>query len=194
MVPFNLDITEKASAEIQAAIAGESDASDLGVRLICIRTGKGRYSCGLDFTRISRKRHDDLLLLKDGISLLINEANQEHLSGATLRWVENDDGEGFKFDIPGEGERWDDPLAEKLEDLIHDEIGPNLARHGGTVELVDFKETVASVRMGGGCQGCGDAEMTLRNGIIKRVHEVLPGISKVVDLTDHEAGKNPWRQ
>src|SRR2546423_13662782 len=67
-----------------------------------------------------------------------------------------------------------------------------VARHGGRVELIDVQDAVVMVRMAGGCQGCGMADVTLRQGIEAMLQQHLPEVKGVVDITDHAAGSNPY--
>ncbi len=86
----------------------------------------------------------------------------------------------------------DDTLYARVADLFEAEINPAVARHGGYVELVDVQDGVVMLRMGGGCQGCGMADVTLRQGIEALLKQRLPEIRGLVDVTDHSAGTNPY--
>lgn len=67
-----------------------------------------------------------------------------------------------------------------------------VARHGGKVELLDVQDATVVVRMMGGCQGCGMATVTLRQGIETALRQAVPGVRGIRDITDHSAGKNPY--
>jgi NFU1 iron-sulfur cluster scaffold homolog, mitochondrial len=86
----------------------------------------------------------------------------------------------------------DDALYERVADLFEHDVNPMVARHGGRVELIDVQDAVVMVRMGGGCQGCGMADVTLRQGIEAMLHQHVPEVKGVVDITDHTAGSNPY--
>jgi len=86
----------------------------------------------------------------------------------------------------------DDVLYEKVSQLFEERVNPMVARHGGRVELIDVQDRVVMVRMGGGCQGCGMADVTLRQGIEAMLHEHIPAVEGIVDVTDHSAGSNPY--
>jgi len=83
-------------------------------------------------------------------------------------------------------------MMEKIQTVIDDLVNPALAMHGGFVELVDVDDGVVSMRMSGGCQGCGAAQMTMAQGIEALLRDEIPSVRKVVDVTDHEAGENPY--
>jgi len=81
---------------------------------------------------------------------------------------------------------------EKIQYLLAHKINPGVAAHGGFVELVDVKENILYIRLGGGCHGCGAADFTLRQGIEAIIRKEVPEILQVLDITDHAAGMNPY--
>ena len=86
----------------------------------------------------------------------------------------------------------DDELYERVSDLFEQQVNPMVARHGGRVELIDVQESVVLLRMSGGCQGCGMASVTLRQGIEGMLNQYLPEVKGIVDITDHTSGANPY--
>jgi len=83
---------------------------------------------------------------------------------------------------------------EKVQYLIDAQINPGVAEHGGSVQIVDVKDGGVYLRLHGGCQGCGAADFTLKQGIETIVKRAVPEIHQVIDLTDHGAGMNPYYQ
>ena len=83
-------------------------------------------------------------------------------------------------------------LRAEVERLLQTEIGPYVASHGGSIEVVDVKGSAVYVNMSGGCQGCASASVTLKQGIEQIIFERIPQISQVVDITDHTAGMDPY--
>ena len=88
----------------------------------------------------------------------------------------------------------DTSMATTLQVLLEEEVNPAVAAHGGHVQLIDVKDKVAYVQLGGGCQGCGMVDVTLRQGIETRMKEVAPELQELVDVTDHRGGTNPYYQ
>lgn len=86
----------------------------------------------------------------------------------------------------------DDELYERVNDLFEQQVNPMVARHGGRVELIDVQDSVVLLRMGGGCQGCGMASVTLRQGIEGMLTEHIPEVRGIVDITDHASGNSPY--
>lgn len=83
-------------------------------------------------------------------------------------------------------------LRAKVQELIDTMINPAVAGHGGFVELIDVQDNRVYLAMGGGCQGCGAADVTLKSGIERLLREELPEIEEILDTTDHASGENPY--
>ncbi|MBI1964047.1 MAG: NifU family protein [Candidatus Rokubacteria bacterium] len=83
-------------------------------------------------------------------------------------------------------------LKTKVQELIDTMINPAVAGHGGYVELIDVQDSRVYLQMGGGCQGCGAADVTLKSGIERLIKEELPEVTEVLDTTDHGSGTNPY--
>ena len=83
-------------------------------------------------------------------------------------------------------------LRRRVEDVIQREIAPGVASHGGTVRVVDVKDNVVLVQLGGGCQGCSSATATLKFGVEAAIRRAVPEIGEIIDTTDHAAGSNPY--
>jgi NFU1 iron-sulfur cluster scaffold homolog, mitochondrial len=81
---------------------------------------------------------------------------------------------------------------EKIQYLLAHKINPGVALHSGFVELVAVKDNNMYIRLGGGCQGCGAADFTLRQGIEAIIRKEVPEILQILDVTDHAAGMNPY--
>jgi NFU1 iron-sulfur cluster scaffold homolog, mitochondrial len=86
----------------------------------------------------------------------------------------------------------DERLYGRVAELFEAQINPAVARHGGAVELIDVQDAMVLLRMAGGCQGCGMADVTLRQGIEVLLKKHLPEIRGLIDVTDHSAGTNPY--
>ncbi|MEP6802102.1 MAG: NifU family protein [Acidobacteriota bacterium] len=90
-------------------------------------------------------------------------------------------------DLPSEGD-----LKWAISDLLERQINPAVASHGGFVELIDVRRNNVYLKLGGGCQGCGAADVTLKQGIEKAIRELVPRVGEILDTTDHGAGRNPY--
>ena len=83
-------------------------------------------------------------------------------------------------------------LREKVQQVLDDQINPGVASHGGYVELLDVQDDNIFIRMGGGCQGCGAADVTLKMGIERLIRDQIPQVREIFDTTDHASGQNPF--
>ncbi|MCG8605949.1 NifU family protein, partial [bacterium] len=132
----------------------------------------------------------------DGFKVYVDPQSWPMVEGANVDFVHGLNETGFKITNPRTmgppvptG-----PLAEKVQHIINSRINPAVASHGGHVALVDVKDDVAYLRFGGGCQGCGMVDVTLKQGVEVMIKEAIPEIQGVMDVTDHAGGRNPYYQ
>ena len=136
-----------------------------------------------------------------GLAIMIPDHDVEKLAGASLELT----AQGLAMNNPNvphsptmeSAEPRGDltgPLAERISLVLVENINPAIAMHGGQAELVSVDGTVAFLRLAGGCQGCGMAQVTLRQGIERILKESIPELSEVVDVTDHASGADPYYQ
>lgn len=83
-------------------------------------------------------------------------------------------------------------MRHKIQKLLDEKVNPMVAQHGGHIDLIDYVNKVAYIRMSGGCQGCSSSKATLKQGVEKAIFEAFPRVRQVVDMTDHTAGDNPY--
>ena len=77
-------------------------------------------------------------------------------------------------------------------EVLDQQVNPTIGAHGGRAELVAVEQGTAYLRLGGGCQGCAMATVTLSQGIETAIIQAVPEITSVVDVTDHQSGTNPY--
>jgi len=83
-------------------------------------------------------------------------------------------------------------IRSSVQQVLDSQINPGVAMHGGHVSLLDVKGNVVYIQMGGGCQGCGMATVTLKQGIEKSIRQYVPEVTEILDTTDHASGRNPY--
>ncbi len=83
-------------------------------------------------------------------------------------------------------------MRQKIQRVIDEKINPMVAQHGGRIDLVDYANKTAFIKMSGGCQGCSSSKLTLQQGVERELFAAIPRIQRIVDVTDHEAGANPY--
>ncbi len=186
-----ISLTEAAKDRILAVMEMQGKAG-FGLRVRIAGRGSSSYRHELGFVPEGEEGENDTVIEEQGIRLVVDSPSSERLAGTTIDYVENLQGAGFVFDNPNPVTFSDQVKGEALVKLFEEKINPGLASHGGSVELLDVKDNIVYVRLGGGCQGCGMANVTLKQGIERMVKEEMPEIESVIDSTDHADGQNPY--
>ena len=185
-----LDLDEAAGHKLaEMRDAGRFDGSALRVS---VREHGAAFRYALELVDAASRDGEDALVEAAGIRFYVDAQSVPLLRGATLQYVENLSGGGFRFENPNHPALLDVPLAGAVQRLLDEEINPGIAAHGGRVTLMDVQGGRVVVEFGGGCQGCGMADVTLREGVTATLRRAIPEISEVVDSTDHEAGESPY--
>lgn len=186
---MELTITPIAQEQIRAAIEQEK-RDDLGLRVAIAGRGPGGFRYSLDLVAPGEEAQDDLTLDVDGLRVFVDRQSAPKLEGCSIDFVSRLSESGFKFDNPNS--MWSDPMAQSVQEVIDRQINPSIAAHGGFVTLLDVKDETAYISFGGGCQGCGMVDVTLKEGVTVMLKEAVPELEKVLDTTDHAAGTNPY--
>ena len=186
--------TDGAKAHVVAFLAEESEP--LAVRIEVLDSSPLAPQYDLALIEESEKETGDQIYEQGGFEVVVPRSSVDLLKGATVDWVESMQGSGFKVENPnivpiGEGLA-DGPLADRVKQVIDMQVNPAIASHGGSVGLVEVREDVVYLEMMGGCQGCGMAAATLAQGIRRIIMENIPDVKDIVDVTNHEAGVNPY--
>ncbi|MFV1859294.1 MAG: NifU family protein, partial [Anaerolineales bacterium] len=185
------EISELARDKIKERLR-EVNRPELALRAEIVGRSEDDFHYRLSFVPEELDRPDDEAITTDGLTVLVDPVSSRYLDGARLDYVDESDESGFKFDNPNP--LWHDEHAREVNEIIASQINPSIAIHGGHVTLLDVQDEVAYVNMGGGCQGCGLASVTLRQGVEKMIMEAVPSIKRLVDTTDHTLGVNPYFQ
>jgi len=83
-------------------------------------------------------------------------------------------------------------VKSRVQKILDDLINPAVASHGGFVNLVDVSGNNVVLEFGGGCHGCGMANVTLKYGVERTIREHVPGVGEIMDTTDHASGADPY--
>lgn len=185
-----ITIAANAKEKIQAMLDQEQKGnSALRIRI----TGRSisGYQHKLSLVEPGYEKPDDILSESEGIRVLLDPQTAKNIEGASIEFVDDMYGGGFKVNNPNQPS-WSSEAEKKVQELIDQQIGPSLATHGGYLELLEVKEGKAFVHFGGGCQGCGMANVTLKEGVERLIKDTIPEITQVIDSTDHAQGENPY--
>jgi Fe/S biogenesis protein NfuA len=178
----------------------DQEPADDEVGLLLEITGlrHGQFAYDLAFIPIADATDEHVVERHEGLALIYPKKDIDNLTGASLNL--NDD--GLAMDNPNgpspaiaapKGDL-DGPLADQVSQVLTEAVNPAIAAHGGRAELVSVDGTIAYLRLGGGCQGCGMAQVTLKQGIERILMDSIPELTEVVDVTDHESGTDPYFQ
>ncbi len=164
-----------------------------GLRVIVRGAGTPRPEFALNFVEEGQAGENDEVFDLGELKVYVDRGSVEALEGAEVDFIDNITESGFKVDAPNAGIPGPSgPLAEAVRKVIDERINPAIASHGGHVELMAMEDETAYLKFGGGCQGCGMINVTLKQGVEKMIFEHVPQIKAVRDITDHAAGENPY--
>lgn len=165
-------------------------AQQQGQGVAALRVAGTKLEQKLWLVKPDDRRDDDEVLQLEGFEVFLDPASRRQLDGATVDFVDDVMQSGFRVFWPSP--KWEDPTAQRVQDVLDRQVNPGVASHGGHVALVNVEGDAAYIRLGGGCQGCGAADVTLRQGIEGAILSAVPELKRVLDATDHAAGTNPY--
>jgi len=189
-----ITVSEEARQRILELRSEEPDAGDHALWVAIDGRRGPAYAYDLYFVRTSEV--DDTVTVEQhgDLPVAIPPASIDGLRGATLHF----DGRGLSMENPNRPppEAWwpgdDASLEDRVEAVLEHEINPAIAGHGGWVQLVQVEGNDVHLSLGGGCQGCGLAQVTLRQSIEVGLRSWVPEIGEVLDVTDHSSGESPY--
>ena len=190
-----IQISESAQSHFRRLIEREA-LPGLGVRLSAMHPGTPRADVRLEFAEPHDLQGDEWAVDCDGFTVWLDAASVRYLDGAEIDYTQQNTGgqlqiraPKIKGEVPGESAS----LVERVHWLVEHEINPQLAQHKGHVSVQEVTaEGVVVLSFGGGCHGCGMADVTLKQGIEKTLLEKVPGVTAVRDATDHANGAAPY--
>ncbi len=190
-----IEFTEAARERILAFFA-EEEGTGLAVRVSVEKPSPVAPEYAMSLIELEEIEECDERHSVDGFDLVVDSESARILQDTRIDWVESIEGSGFKFDNPNIKPLGSEPLAgplvERVQRVIDEHINPGVATHGGAVHLVDLRDGIVYLQMGGGCQGCGMASVTLTQGIKQVFMKLVPEIVDIQDVTDHAAGTDPY--
>ena len=158
-----------------------------------------QFSYELAFVPLEDKKEGWIEERHDDLAVLFPKADSGKLDGAVLELTD----QGLAMNNPNtpapptmsapSGDL-EGPLVDRIQQVLSEQVNPAIASHGGGAELVSVDGTIAYLRLYGGCQGCGLAQVTLKQGIERILLESIDELSQVVDVTDHASGEDPYYQ
>ncbi len=190
-----IDISDSAQAYFRRLL--ESQGGDaVGIRLSATEPGTPRADARLEFCEDGDLLGDEWAIECAGFVLYVDAPSAPFLDAATIDFVEAPTGGQLTIRAPkikGDAPTGDASLVDRVRWILDSDINPQLASHKGRVALESVDaDGVVWLRFGGGCHGCGMADMTLKQGIEKTLMAKVPGVTAVRDATDHSTGEAPY--
>lgn len=191
-----IHVTPRAIAKLIELRDEEPEGDRLGVRIEIVSEDGSDFTYDLSLQVVTKSEITDIVRNHGGLRVIIPAKDAANLEGAEL---------DFEFDglvlrnpnrprpLNLDGLVADDELASQIASVIETEINPALAAHGGFITFVGHDDAgKAYVTMGGGCHGCAMSRMTMLQGVQVTIKELVPAVEKVIDVTDHSMGENPF--
>lgn len=180
--------TTAAAMKVLEFAESTGQPEEIGLR-VYVQGGRTGYEYGFKF---DERQENDVVVPQEGFDIYVDGFSFHLLGGASVDFIDSVTGGGFSVANPNEPDPSSDPLFARVQQLIEEEINPGVQTHGGNVTLLEVTGGIAYVELGGGCQGCGMVDVTLKHGIERMLKEQIPEIESVYDTTDHASGDNPY--
>lgn len=190
-----IQISDAAQTHFRRLIEREAIAG-MGVRLAAVHGGTPAADVRLEFAEPADLAGDEWAIDCDGFTLWLDAASVPYLDGAEIDYATQATGGQLQIRAPkvkGSAPDAGASLVERVRWVVEHEVNPQLAEHRGHVTVEEVTaEGVVMLRFGGGCHGCGMADVTLKQGIEKTLMDKVPGVTAVRDATDHDTGQAPY--
>jgi Fe/S biogenesis protein NfuA len=190
-----INLSESAQGYFQRLLQSQGGDA-VGIRLSAVNPGTPRADARLEFAEHGDLLGDEWAVECEGFTLYVDAPSAPFLDSAEIDFVSNATGGQLTIKAPrikGDQPQGDASLVERVQWLLDSEVNPQLASHKGRVSLDSIDaDGVVYLRFGGGCHGCGMADVTLKQGIEKSLMAKLPEITAVRDATDHSTGSAPY--
>lgn len=190
-----ISITDSAQ-EYLAELLAKQDCEGIGVRIFILDAGTPRAETCISYCRPGEQKADDEEKEYKGFTAYVDQPSIPFLEDAVVDFAK--DSMGGQLTIKAPNSRLpriteDSSLEDRVNYILYNEINPGLAAHGGHVTLEEiFEENVAVLRFGGGCQGCGMVDVTLKHGVENALLSQIPQLKEVRDATDHSYRENAY--
>jgi Fe/S biogenesis protein NfuA len=187
-------ITEAAEAYL-ADLLAKQNTTGISIRIFITQPGTPQAETCIAYCKPGEEKPEDTALSLASFTAYIDAVSEPFLEDAVVDYTTDRMGGQLTIKAPNAKVPMvneDSPLSERITYYLQTEINPGLAGHGGQVSLVDIDDGIVILRFGGGCQGCGQVDYTLKEGIEKTLLERIPGLKGVRDVTDHSNRENAY--
>jgi len=183
----SIDITPSAQDYLSELLL-KQDCEGIAIRLFVSDPGTPKAETCIAYCRPGEEQEDDQFLELPNLNAYLDKRSVPFLEDAKVDY--SPDRLGGQLSIRAPNSRMprvsdDSPIEDKVNYVLHSEINPGLAAHGGNISLEEMDGDIAVLQFGGGCQGCGQADVTLKDGVERTLLEKIPELKGVRDITDH---------
>ena len=190
-----LTITESAENYLDELLRSQ-EKDTVGIKIFVSEPGTPRAETCIAYAKEDESLDDYLLIDELRFSLFLERNSLDFIKDAVVDYSPDKFGGTLTIKAPNAKLpqiKENASMEEKINYVLYSEINPSLASHGGEVSLVEVldKET-AVLQFGGGCQGCGMVDLTLKDGVEKTLLEQVEGLKGVMDVTDHSYRENAY--
>tara|TARA_R110001592_G_scaffold260282_1_gene524726 strand:+ start:51188 stop:51769 length:582 start_codon:yes stop_codon:yes gene_type:complete len=184
---LNITITESAQKYL-AELLEKQDTDGIGIRMFVSDPGTPKAETCIAYCRPGEEKDDDTIMELEGFKAYFGQRSLPFLEDAKVDYA--DDKFGGQLTIRAPNSRMpnvgdDSPIEDKINYVLYNDVNPGLAAHGGVISLEEVVDGIAILRFGGGCQGCGQADVTLKESVEKTMLENIPELKGIRDVTDH---------
>ena len=189
-------IITQAAEDYLAELLSKQDTPGIGIRVFITQPGTPYAETCIAYCKPGEQKPEDTAVGLASFTAWIDGVSEPFLEDAVVDYATDRMGGQLTIKAPNAKVPMvneDSPLNERINYYLQTEINPGLASHGGQVTLIDVvEEGIAVLQFGGGCQGCGQADYTLKEGIEKTLMTRIPELKGVRDVTDHSNRENAY--
>lgn len=190
-----INISESAQAHFAKLLSQQADGTN--IRVFVVNPGTASAECGVSYCPTDAIEPEDIELPFEAFSAYIDSASKPYLEDAEIDFVTDQMGSQLTLKAPNAKLRKvadDAPLFERVNYFLQAEVNPQLAGHGGECTLMEITDDgFAVLQFGGGCNGCAQIDVTVKDGIERQLLELMAGeIKGVKDATEHERGEHSY--
>ena len=197
-----LGITDAAYDKVMGFLLREAEPERQAMWLEVSGTSANQWTYLMALKPLDAAAPYDAVIRHRDLAIVVPECDFEKVRGATIDWLDDPfGGGGLRVDNPNTPSPaigapppadLSGDVPQRVIQVLDQQVNPSIAAHGGRAELVAVEQGTAYLRLGGGCQGCAMATVTLSQGIETAIIQAVPEVTSVVDVTDHQSGTNPY--
>jgi Fe/S biogenesis protein NfuA len=189
-----VEITPSAQEYLVSLLSSQDEVND--IRIFISDPGTPTAETCIAYCKSGEEQSTDEKVEYTGFGAWIDERSKPFLAEALVDYAKDKMGGQLTIKAPNAKVpkvSADSPIEDRINYILHSEVNPSLAAHGGMVSLVEVVDTtIAVLKFGGGCQGCGMVDMTLKDGVEVSLLAQVPELTAIRDVTDHSVTENAY--